>query len=131
MALPEKLLNEYMKDKDLYNQTTSKIEQLALSKYISEGKLEKHLRKARRYYNSKIEIMQNALNKYNVKSSFNETAMYFEVYLNIANPIKVCQNNGIDIMSTSVDNKIRLSFAQIDDSLIENGIKRLLNLAKK
>ncbi|MBR1731982.1 MAG: PLP-dependent aminotransferase family protein, partial [Ruminococcus sp.] len=53
MCLPNSLLKKYLLVKDNYNQTTSKIEQLALADYIKDGKLEKHLRKLRRYYKTK------------------------------------------------------------------------------
>ena len=72
MCLPEKLLKEYRTVKENYNQTTSKTEQLALAKYINDRKLEKHLRKLRRYYNTKSDIMLNCIKN---SISFNETSM--------------------------------------------------------
>ncbi len=129
MILPDNLLEDYNKVKDLYNQTTSKTEQLALAKYISEGKLEKYLRKARRYYNTKSEIMLKALNDNKLNFKFNETSMYFEVNMNIENPIEYCKSYGIGIMATSSKDKVRLSFAQIESELIEKGIENLSKMA--
>lgn len=129
MVLPENLLEDYNKVKDLYNQTTSKTEQLALAKYISEGKLEKYLRKARRYYNTKSEIMLKVLNDNKLNYKFNETSMYFEVNINIENPIECCKSNGIGIMARSSKGKLRLSFAQIENELIEKGIEILSKMA--
>lgn len=129
MVLPENLLDDYNKVKDLYNQTTSKTEQLALAKYISEGKLEKHLRKARRYYNTKSEIMLKALKDNKLNYKFNETSMYFEVNMNIENPVEYCKSYDIGIMATSSKDKVRLSFAQIESELIEKGIETLSKMA--
>lgn len=50
MVLPEPLLKRYRKRAARYNQTASKIEQLALADYIREGRLEKQLRRLRKLY---------------------------------------------------------------------------------
>lgn len=125
MALPENLLKGYQRVKENYNQTTSKTEQLALAKYISDGKLEKHLRKARRYYNSKSDIMLDSIKKYYSNYLFNETSMYFEIPVNknCTDVIKRLRNAEVNVMGTSSDNTLRLSFSQIDSNLIDEGIK--------
>ena len=69
MILPSYLFERYEKIKERYNQTTSKIEQLALARYINDLKLEKHLRKSRRYYKAKSEYVQAILQK---SSIYNE-----------------------------------------------------------
>ena len=57
MVLPQKLTDEYNKIKKYTNQTASKTEQIALAKYINNGKLDVHLRKARRIYLEKSNLM--------------------------------------------------------------------------
>lgn len=53
MVLPEPLLKRYRQRAARYNQTASKIEQLALADYIREGQLEKQLRRLRKLYAAK------------------------------------------------------------------------------
>lgn len=132
MALPDFLLEKYNKIKDNYNQTTSKTEQLALAKYISEGRLEKHLRKARRYYKLKSDLMINSARKLFGKIEFNETSMYIRIPLKIENSVEILKKNNIKVMNTSVDKYINLSFSHINIDLIKEGlnaIKKQLEVA--
>ena len=79
MVLPQKLTDEYNKIKKYTNQTASKTEQIALAKYINNGKLDVHLRKARRIYLEKSNLMLSNIKKYfgtSVKIVFNETSLY-------------------------------------------------------
>lgn len=130
MVLPEKLINKYKIIKDNYNQTTSKIEQLALAEYMKDGKLEKYLRKSRRYYSLKSEAMENELNKYFDDYIFNETAMYFELEFK-NNMLQKLRENSIKPMSTSTERNIKLNFSQIESELIEEGIKKIKDLYAK
>ena len=127
MSLPNRLIKAYESVKDNYNQTTSKTEQLALAGYITEGKLEKHLRKSRRYYKTKSEIMKNALKLYFPKFIFNETSMYFEIEADS----KKLRNSDIKVMRTSTQNKLRLNFSGIKAELIEQGIKEIYEKLQK
>lgn len=129
MALTEDLIKKYLLIKDNYNQTTSKIEQLALANYISDGKLEKYLRKSRRYYLNKSELMKKELGKYFESFIFNETSMYFELQLN-KNILNELNKNSVKVMRTSTENNLRLNFSQIESELIEDGIKKIYNMLK-
>ncbi|MBR1731831.1 MAG: hypothetical protein IJ725_05310, partial [Ruminococcus sp.] len=93
---------------------------------IKDGKLEKHLRKLRRYYKTKSDIMKSCIKKYFDEYEFNETAMYFEI---IGNPDKL-KGSDIKPMRTSNGNIIRLNFSQISSELIESGIEDLNTLLK-
>ena len=53
MVLPGSLLPAYRRRADRYNQTASKIEQLALAEYLKSGRLERHLRQLRKLYATK------------------------------------------------------------------------------
>lgn len=50
LVLPPGLLSTYEEKKNQYNQTSSKIEQIALSLFMKEGLLEKQLRRLRKLY---------------------------------------------------------------------------------
>ncbi len=82
-VLPPKLMKAYNRVKRLMNQTASKTEQLALARYIESGKIDVHLRKARRVYLEKSKEMLKSLAKYlpKAQTSFNETSLYLTVKL--------------------------------------------------
>ena len=124
--MPEILLNKYLRIKENYNQTTSKTEQLALAEYIKDGKLEKHLRKLRRYYNNKSEIMKKQIKKHYESYYFDETSMYFEISGNVDK----LKSSEVKVISTSDERIIRINFSQINSDLIEDGIKKIKDLTK-
>ncbi len=61
MILPQSLLVEYNKKKDLYNQTVSKVDQIALCSYIRDGHLNSQIRKSRKLYSQKSKIFTDLL----------------------------------------------------------------------
>jgi len=63
MVLPQKLLPEYKNRGMLYNQTASKTEQIALARYISDGRLTAQIKKARKIYEEKTELMKKEIEK--------------------------------------------------------------------
>lgn len=50
MVLPTSLIKAYESRKNLYNQTASKIEQIALCQYVRDGHLNAQIRKQRKHY---------------------------------------------------------------------------------
>lgn len=78
MALPDDLLASYQLRARRYNQTASKIEQLALARYITEGQLERQLRRLRKLYAAKSALLTECLrNSFgsSVKITLQETAL--------------------------------------------------------
>ncbi len=61
MVLPSALLPTYLERVGRYNQTASRIEQLALSDYIKSGQMQRHLRRLRNVYAQKSELLQQSL----------------------------------------------------------------------
>ncbi|MBR2953643.1 MAG: PLP-dependent aminotransferase family protein [Clostridia bacterium] len=61
MTLPKGLTEAYMKKKDLYNQTVSKADQIALCSYIRDGHLNSQIRKSRKIYAQKSKILTDLL----------------------------------------------------------------------
>ncbi|MBC8015745.1 MAG: PLP-dependent aminotransferase family protein [Sporomusaceae bacterium] len=53
MVLPEKFLDIYQQKSSLYNQAASTIEQLALAQFMSDGHLERQIRRLRKLYYEK------------------------------------------------------------------------------
>ena len=126
MILPDKLAERYEKIRENYNQTTSKVEQLALARYINDLKLEKHLRKARRYYKANSEYTQHVLKRYFSSYNLNETSKYIEIPVKTKNIQEKLIEKGVKIMSTSTNEFLRLNFSMIDTELIEDGIKEIV-----
>ncbi|GKX31984.1 putative HTH-type transcriptional regulator YdeL [Vallitalea longa] len=64
MILPDKLINLYNESKNRYIQTTSKTEQLALASFMKEGMFEKHIRKLKKNYAKKNQLLIQAIKNY-------------------------------------------------------------------
>jgi len=63
MVLTPELLARYLPRAALYNQTASKVEQLALAEYIRSRQMERHLRRLRKLYSEKSEALLKALRR--------------------------------------------------------------------
>lgn len=61
MALTPELLARYLPRAAHYNQTASKVEQIALAEYIRSGQMERHLRRLRKLYGEKSQALLKAL----------------------------------------------------------------------
>lgn len=83
MVLPPSLLTLYRERARNYNQTASKIEQLALAAYIASGQMERRLRRLRKLYAIKSQRMKKCLSDVFPDRCFTleETALYFRTPL--------------------------------------------------
>ena len=61
MILPQSLTEVYERKKDLYNQTVSKADQIALCSYIRDGHLNSQIKKSRKIYVQKSKILADLL----------------------------------------------------------------------
>ncbi len=129
MVLPD-FLAEKFKNARVYNQTCGKIEQLALEKYIVTGALEKHLKKLRRIYYTKSQLvikeLENGLCKTADIKLF-ESSLTVEIKLNrklnTENLQRLLTEKGIKIADSSKDGNLKLSFSGITADKIPQGIK--------
>ena len=139
MVLPDSLMSRYIKIKSSTNQTASKAEQLALAKYIETGKIDAHLRKARRIYLEKSRIMLENIKKYfgdSVRVLFNETSLHISLFtdrnIDRANADKMLKRNSVGIMPyKTANNEFRLSFSGIPQEKIADGIELLADIIGK
>ena len=129
MVLPEPLIQKYNTVKELLNQTASKTEQLALASYIQSGKIDAHIRKARRIYLEKSRVMHESLKRHFPDSRliFNETAMYFGIFLHSAVDRRAIDaelsRNSVRLMPQHhADNAFGVSFSGIPILKIDEGI---------
>ena len=136
LVLPEKLLKVYNKVSTDYNQTASKIEQLALSKYLDDGKFEKHLKNTRKALAKKSKIMLDlifAVFGKNTKVMLNETSLFVfvktDTMLSNDEIFNVCSKNKINIIKSN-DKRFNfiLSFSGIETDKIEQGLRKIKTL---
>ena len=133
MVLPEKYLCLYKKIKKTTNQTASKTEQLALAKYIENGKIDVHLRKARRIYFEKSKILLKNIEKFFGDSAeliFNETSLYISLKikekLNREHIEESLKKSSVSIMPYNMENnEFGISFSGIPQEKIEDGISTI------
>lgn len=138
MVLPEKLLEKYNSVKRFMNQTASKTEQLALAKYITNGKIDAHLRRARRVYLEKSRALISAVEKYlpEAKYHFNETSLYLTLKLpykiDMAKTEEELEQRSVKLMrSNREENAPALSFSGIAQEKLDEGVKIISEVLKK
>ena len=133
MVLPEVLASSARKRLLDQNQTAGKTEQLALAEYIESGLLEKHLRRLRRAYQRKSQIMESMIRKVfgkNTQYELLETSLSFVVHLGAAvdadELICKAEDRGIALRKApGIDNGILLGFSSIRETDIEKGFEEL------
>lgn len=131
MVLPHYLMEKYKSVSSYYNQTASKTEQLALSRYIDDGKLESHLRKARKQYSLKSQRLYDCMKKYFgdkiLKYRINETALTADFLLDTklsGNEIfSKLLKDGINTVNQREDFNLTLSFSGIDLEKIDEAVR--------
>lgn len=106
MVLPEKLAQIARHNSRLYDQTSSKIEQLALAEYIRERHLERHIKRSRKTYQIKSMELLSALS-----DTFGKRAEYvlFETSLSVAVGLR-CSTDGCTLVETAKNNGIQTDF---------------------
>lgn len=135
MVLPPELLERYRMRARNYNQTASKIEQLALADYITSGQMERRLRRLRKLYATKSQAMGKCLSETFPDVSFvlEETALYFRMPVREEEASRLCglaAEQGVRVRPRQ-DGKglsLALSFSGIALSDIPEAV-RLLGLA--
>ena len=137
MVLPEKIMEKYTAIKSQINQTASKVEQLALAGYINTGKIDVHLRKARRVFLEKSKIVLQSIDRYfkDCETVFNETSLYVKIKLDGEfDRVKIereLTESSIKIMPYKNGNEFGLSFSGIPTYRIDEGIKLISEIIYK
>lgn len=63
LILPKGIKEKYLKIKDCYNQTASKAEQIALTQFLRDGHLNRHVKKLKKLYGEKRVLLKGAIRK--------------------------------------------------------------------
>lgn len=138
MVLPDALAEKFKKREGSFNQTCGKIEQLALTEYIVNGALEKHLKRLRRLYYAKSQILINEI-KVNIPEA-DEIKLYessliltFKIQSNITGEeiYKKALMRGLRLMPSVESKEIRLCFAGIPQTEIPDAVKLLREVIRK
>lgn len=138
MILPQSYLTEYNKKKDLYNQTVSKADQIALCSYIRDGHLSSQIRKTRKLYMQKSKILTDLLVESftkNVTILKTNSPLYVRCKLNFDLSTKdLCdraEKSGILLIPTNFETdfpEIAFSVASVGLESLENAVKTLKNV---
>lgn len=137
MVLPEQLMKAFRKKKVFLNQTASKTEQLALAAYLNSGKMDAHIRRARRVYLEKSHQTITSVRRYFPQASltFHETAMYISLKLphTVNRKAVTCalKKNSIRLMDLNHDaQEFGLCFSGIPIQKIDDGIRCVSEIIK-
>ena len=140
MILPQSLLSRYKKKKDLYNQTVSKADQIALCSYIRDGHLNSQIRKSRKLYSQKSKILTDLLIENfqdKVQILRTNSPLYVRCRFNIncsaEELCKEAENNSILLIPANTDSdfpEIAFSVATVGQNSFSDGIKILEKVVK-
>ena len=140
MILPQSLTSSYKKKKDLYNQTVSKADQIALCSYIRDGHLYSQIRKSRKLYSQKSKILTDLLIENfgnQVKILRTNSPLYvrcrFEVNCTTEDFCRKAEANGILLIKTNSNTtfpEIAFDLATVGQKDLENSVKILKNMVR-
>lgn len=141
MVLPEKFLTIYQQKSSLYNQTASTIEQLALAQFMTDGHLERQIRRLRKLYYEKWKLFLAGIkNIFGDKVEINENESGLHVILSLKSELQAkelaakaldqgCRVAPVEDYYLEVSPEklpqVLLYFSKIPTHELEDGIRRL------
>ncbi|MBS6374091.1 MAG: PLP-dependent aminotransferase family protein [Erysipelotrichaceae bacterium] len=128
MVIPPYFLDKFKKRRQYYNASASKIEQLALARYISDGHLERHVRRLRRQYEKKSILMEKLLQEFfsDIPYRLNRAGLCYHIFTDPAYFPRIMQEcHKIDMIVKCDDTSIILSFAAVDEKTMRTAIPLL------
>lgn len=133
MVLPPALHQRYQQRLNSYSPTSSKIEQLALARYIADGHLERHVRRLRRHYEQKSNHMRELLQHWFPQADIllEEAALQFIVRFSKPLPLDTIISQAREYrmrLQTNTQGELVLSFAAIKMEDMEEAVKLLHEL---
>lgn len=140
IILPEKLMPSFQKIKTRYSQSVSKIEQLALAEYMSDGSFERHLRRIRKIYGRKNQVLLAAFEKFpseNFKLIGKESGIHvvlsFSKDISIRKMVQLAHVEGIVLEGVEEfrENQILVfSYSGIPDDQIEKVVEKIVAISE-
>lgn len=139
MVLTRELSEKYSLVKNLYNQTASKTEQIALCRYISDGQLQSKIKKTKKLYSEKTKRFYDELKSLNgedVKVGISSSGFTVTITLEKEiqeNPQQMFREQGMEIRSfRNEGNQLVLLFSvfSISSELIDESVKNIYKIVK-
>lgn len=140
MILPYGLTEQYKKKKDLYNQTVSKADQIALCSYIRDGHLNSQIRKSRKIYSQKSKILTDLLTEEfsdSVKILRTNSPLYircrFSVKMSANELCRMAERSGVLLIPANCDKtvpEIAFSVATVGQEKLSKAVKLLKNVVR-
>lgn len=138
MVLPPELARVYARRRANYNQTASKSEQLALSQYIASGRLDRQLRRLRKAYSERSNVMYNAVRQSFPKETVTEiieTALCVRIKLKTERSLceieRAARSSGVRLGKCREKNGLKyfyLSFAGLPKDRIPEAVRLLSDI---
>lgn len=131
LILPKGVREEYQRIKAYYNQTASKAEQIALTQFLRDGHLTRHLKKMKKLYGEKRQVLQQAIQKEfgdNIQLYIGDSGM--ELGIKINNAVKQDQLNNREVKVATLQLEedsalLLLSCSKMAKEDIEKGVNSL------
>lgn len=139
MILPKSLIGEYEKRREVYNQTVSKADQIALCSYMRDGHLNSQIRKSRKLYSQKSKQLTDILmSQFGEKIEICKTNSPLYVKCNIycgmttAELCRKAERSGFLLIPAGENEdfaQIAFSVSAVGSGHFENAVKTLKKLA--
>ncbi|MDE7430671.1 MAG: PLP-dependent aminotransferase family protein [Lachnospiraceae bacterium] len=141
MVLPDKLLSRFKEKISFYSQTVSKMDQMIINAFITEGYFERHLNKMRSVYRAKHDLVISMLKEYKNKIHISGENSGLHILVTIQNGmseeklIAKAKEDGVCVHGLSEyyidkrnfrDGTVLIGFASLSMEEIEKGIKKLI-----
>ncbi len=140
MILPQSLTKKYKQKKDLYNQTVSKADQIALCSYIRDGHLNSQIKKSRKIYGQKSKILTDLLTETygkDVRILKTNSPLYvkcrFNIKMSAKDLCKEAEKLGIILIPANGDKsfpEIAFSVATVGQESMEKAVKILQKVVR-
>lgn len=140
LILPEKLMPNFQQIKTRYSQSVSKIEQLALAEFMSEGAFERHLRRIKKIYGRKNQLLVEAFEKASPphfklvgKESGIHVVLAFDPDVDLQKVVENARKEEILLEGVEEfkDNRILVfSYSGVSDEAIESVVLKIVELTK-
>lgn len=137
LILPKKARKEYLQIRGLYNQTASKAEQIALTQFLRDGHLDRHIKKIKRLYDDKRNIMYEVLQKFfsaDAEIIMGESGMEMAMRIKGAGILDKIESSqvAVNILEASENEvTVLLSCSKIETENIYNAIQKLNDSLQK
>ena len=135
MVVPEQLVAPFKRAKWVTDRHTPTLEQIVLAEFVREGHLERHLRRMRKVYGKRRQVLVEALDKYfgdRVHVYGDAAGMHLMARFDDKDIFARAERNRVQLvkasdyyLSAAPANEFMLGFSSLSERSIREGIKRL------